>query len=416
MKIAIIGSGISGLTSAYLLYKKHDITLFESNNYIGGHTNTITVNDENNNELNVDTGFIVYNNDTYPNFVKILNKLKVETQPSTMSFSLSCQRSGMEYGTGNLKALFGNKSNIISFQFYKLLFGIFTYFKKAKTFLKDNNDFSYTVLDFIKSAKINNYTYEKFILPMASAIWSTNFDEIEQMPAKYLFEFYKNHDLLSINPSKKWRVIKGGSKQYISKLIKPFDERIRINSKVHSIKRDKNTIYLKTDHNEKEEFNAVILACHSDQALKILEDSTNQEKEILANIPYQLNQAILHTDTSVLPKNKKMWSSWNSYIPKEQNSNVSLTYNMNILQSIKSKNTFCVSINMENNINPSKIIKKINYSHPTFNKKSVFAQSQKNKISGIKNTYFAGAYWRYGFHEDGVLSALDVCKNFGVEI
>ncbi len=416
MKIAIIGSGISGLTSAYLLHKKHDITLFESNNYIGGHTNTITVNDENNNQLNVDTGFIVYNNDTYPNFVKILNKLKVETQPSTMSFSLSCERSGMEYGTGNLKALFGNKSNIISFKFYKLLFGIFTYFKKAKTFLKHNNDFSYTVHDFIKSAKINNYTYEKFILPMASAIWSTNFDEIEQMPAKYLFEFYKNHDLLSINPSKKWRVIKGGSKQYVSKLIKPFDNRIRINSKVHSIKRDKNTIYLKTDHNEKEEFNAVILACHSDQALKILEDSTNQEKEILANIPYQLNQAILHTDTSVLPKNKKMWSSWNSYIPKEQNSNVSLTYNMNILQSIKSKNTFCVSINMENNINPSKIIKKINYSHPTFNKKSVFAQSQKNKISGIKNTYFAGAYWRYGFHEDGVLSALDVCKNFGVEI
>tara|TARA_B000000609_G_C24172708_1_gene351503 strand:+ start:50 stop:1300 length:1251 start_codon:yes stop_codon:yes gene_type:complete len=416
MKIAIIGSGISGLTSAYLLHKKHDITLFESNNYIGGHTNTITVNDENNNQLNVDTGFIVYNNDTYPNFVKILNKLKVETQPSTMSFSLSCERSGMEYGTGNLKALFGNKSNIISFQFYKLLFGIFTYFKKAKTFLKHNNDFSYTVHDFIKSAKINNYTYEKFILPMASAIWSTNFDEIEQMPAKYLFEFYKNHDLLSINPSKKWRVIKGGSKQYVSKLIKPFYNRIRINSKVHSIKRDKNTIYLKTDHNEKEEFNAVILACHSDQALKILEDSTNQEKEILANIPYQLNQAILHTDTSVLPKNKKMWSSWNSYIPKEQNSNVSLTYNMNILQSIKSKNTFCVSINMENNINPSKIIKKINYSHPTFNKKSVFAQSQKNKISGIKNTYFAGAYWRYGFHEDGVLSALDVCKNFGVEI
>ena len=416
MKIAIIGSGISGLTSAYLLHKKHDITLFESNNYIGGHTNTITVNDENNNQLNVDTGFIVYNNDTYPNFVKILNKLKVETQPSTMSFSLSCERSGMEYGTGNLKALFGNKSNIISFQFYKLLFGIFTYFKKAKIFLKHNNDFSYTVLDFIKSAKINNYTYEKFILPMASAIWSTNFDEIEQMPAKYLFEFYKNHDLLSINPSKKWRVIKGGSKQYVSKLIKPFDNRIRINSKVHSIKRAKNTIYLKTNHNEKEEFNAVILACHSDQALKILEDSTNQEKEILANIPYQLNQAILHTDTSVLPKNKKMWSSWNSYIPKEQNSNVSLTYNMNILQSIKSKNTFCVSINMENNINPSKIIKKINYSHPTFNKKSVFAQSQKNKISGIKNTYFAGAYWRYGFHEDGVLSALDVCKNFGVEI
>ncbi len=416
MKIAIIGSGISGLTSAYLLHKKHDITLFESNNYIGGHTNTITVNDENNNQLNVDTGFIVYNNDTYPNFVKILNKLKVETQPSTMSFSLSCERSGMEYGTGNLKALFGNKSNIISFRFYKLLFGIFTYFKKAKTFLKHNNDFSYTVHDFIKSAKINNYTYEKFILPMASAIWSTNFDEIEQMPAKYLFEFYKNHDLLSINPSKKWRVIKGGSKQYVSKLIKPFDNRIRINSKVHSIKRDKNTIYLKTDHNEKEEFNAVILACHSDQALKILEDSTNQEKEILANIPYQLNQAILHTDTSVLPKNKKMWSSWNSYIPKDQNLNVSLTYNMNILQSIKSKNTFCVSINMENNINPSKIIKKINYSHPTFNKKSVFAQSQKNKISGIKNTYFAGAYWRYGFHEDGVLSALDVCKNFGVEI
>ena len=416
MKIAIIGSGISGLTSAYLLHKKHDITLFESNNYIGGHTNTITVNDENNNQLNLDTGFIVYNNDTYPNFVKILNKLKVETQPSTMSFSLSCERSGMEYGTGNLKALFGNKSNIISFQFYKLLFGIFTYFKKAKTFLKHNNDFSYTVHDFIKSAKINNYTYEKFILPMASAIWSTNFDEIEQMPAKYLFEFYKNHDLLSINPSKKWRVIKGGSKQYVSKLIKPFENRIRINSKVHSIKRDKNTIYLKSDHNEKEEFNAVILACHSDQALKILEDSTNQEKEILANIPYQLNQAILHTDTSVLPKNKKMWSSWNSYIPKEQNSNVSLTYNMNILQSIKSKNTFCVSINMENNINPSKIIKKINYSHPTFNKKSVFAQSQKNRISGIKNTYFAGAYWRYGFHEDGVLSALDVCKNFGVEI
>tara|TARA_A100001011_G_scaffold400888_1_gene520757 strand:+ start:62671 stop:63918 length:1248 start_codon:yes stop_codon:yes gene_type:complete len=415
MKIAIIGSGISGLTCAYLLYKKHNITIYESNNYVGGHTNTISINDDNK-DYNIDTGFIVYNNDTYPNFVKILNKLKVETQPSTMSFSLTCQQSGLEYGTGSLSSLFGNKSNIINLKFYKLLFGIITYFKNAKIFLNDNNNFSYTVLDFIKESKTNIFTYEKFILPMASAIWSTNFNEIEQMPAKYLFEFYKNHDLLSINPTKKWRVIKGGSKQYVSKLTKPFYDKIRLNTNVLSIQRKNDAVFIKTDSNEQEKFDSVIIACHSDQALKILKDLTSEEKKILSNIPYQSNQAILHTDISVLPKNKKMWSSWNSFIPKEEESKVSLTYNMNILQSLKSEKTFCVSINMEKYINPSKVIKKINYSHPTFNKMSVEAQSKKNKISGKNNTYFAGAYWRYGFHEDGVMSALEVCKNFGVKI
>jgi len=415
MNIAIIGSGISGLTCGYLLNKEHNITIFESNNYIGGHTNTISLDFENKN-FNIDTGFIVYNNDTYPTFVKILNQLNVETQPSTMSFSLTCKRTGLEYSTKNLSSLFGQKKNLLNPKFYSMLFGIADYFKKAKNFLELNDSFSETVFDFVQKEKIDPIVYEKFILPMASAIWSTNPQNTKYMPAKYLFEFYRNHDLLSINPSKKWRVIKGGSKEYVLKLTKFFIKKIRLNNEVKLIKRKNNAIFISTNSTENEKFDSVIIACHSDQALKLLADPSNNEKKILSNISYQSNQVILHTDSSVLPKNKKMWSSWNSFIPSDNESEVSLTYNMNILQSIKAKKTFCVSMNMEDNIDSSKIIKKINYSHPAFNENTVNAQINKHQISGLNNTYYAGAYWRYGFHEDGVLSALDVCKNFGVSI
>jgi predicted NAD/FAD-binding protein len=412
LKIAVIGSGISGLTSAFLLSKKHEVFLYEKNDYIGGHTHTHEIN-ENDKKINVDSGFIVYNENTYPNFMKLLDILKIESQHTTMGFSVKSFSNDFEYAGNSIHSIFAQKSNIFRPSFLKMIYQILRFNKISKNEY-NNIDENITLNDYLLKFSFSEKFVNHYIIPMGAAIWSTSPKKMLNMPAKFFIRFFQNHGLLKVINRPQWWVIKNGSKQYVKKIIKPFENNIVLNCKINSISRSNEKVTIKFDKSEKI-FDAVVIATHSDQALELLSDSTDAENQILGSIKYQKNSALIHTDKSILPKRKIAWSSWNYLLNESSDNLVTLTYNMNILQTLKSKKVYCVTLNNTTSIDESKIIKKIIYHHPLFDLESVKAQNQKNKICGSNNTYFCGAYWGYGFHEDGVNSALDVCKKFGIE-
>lgn len=412
LNIAVIGSGISGLTTAHLLSRKHNITLFEKNDYIGGHTHTHSIKEEGT-IYNVDSGFIVYNENTYPNFIKLLDSLNVKRQHSSMGFSVKSYNKDFEYSGNSLSAVFSKKSNLFNPYFLNMLRSIIRFNKNSVKDLETMNE-STLLIDYLKSKNYSDYFINYYIIPMAASIWSTSPNFILEMPAIFFIRFFDNHGLLKITNRPQWWVIKNGSKQYVKKILDDFNGTIHLNTTINELKRESNKVYIKIN-NDTKIFDAVVLATHSDQSLSIIKDLSDNEKNVLGKIKYQKNTALIHTDTSILPKRKKAWSSWNYLLDKNDNK-VILTYNMNILQSLKSKKTYCVTLNNTDMINENKIIKKITYHHPLFTKESVYAQSQKNLICGVNNTYFCGAYWGNGFHEDGVNSALDVCKKFGIDL
>ncbi len=413
LKIAVIGSGISGLTSAFLLSKKYEVSLYEKNNYIGGHTHTHEIY-ENDKKINVDSGFIVYNENTYPNFMKLLNILKIESQHTKMGFSVKSDYEDFEYAGNSVNSIFAQKSNILRPNFLKMIYQILRFNKVSKNEF-NNIDENVTLNDFLIKFSFSEKFINHYIIPMGAAIWSTSPQKMLNIPAKFFIRFFNNHGLLEVTNRPQWWVIKNGSFQYVKKIIKPFEKNIFLNCKVNSIIRKNNQVKIKFDKGEKI-FDHVIIATHSDQALNLLSDPTDDENKILGAIKYQKNIALIHTDQSILPRRKIAWSSWNYLLNESQDDFVTLTYNMNILQTLKSKKVYCVTINNTTSIDDRKIIKKIKYHHPLFDILSVKAQQQKNKICGQNNTYFCGAYWGYGFHEDGVNSALDVCKKFGIEL
>jgi len=412
MKIAIIGSGISGLTAGYLLNRNHDISIYEANDYIGGHTHTHHIELDNNNYA-VDTGFIVYNERTYPNFIKLLDQLGVERQLSTMGFSVKSLNEDYEYSGESLNTLFAKRSNIFRVGFLRMLYEMYKFGKEADA-SGAGLDSSITLGQYLKSKNYSDEFIHYFITPMGAAIWSTPANKVLDMPAYFFIKFFYNHGMLEIVNRPKWWVIKNGSSQYIKKIIKGFENKIHLSSRIVKVSRSKEgvEIFLSND-NERLKFDAVIFATHSDQALKLLDRPTELESEILQAFPYQKNDVMLHTDSSVLPTRKLAWASWNYQLDRDPSAPVVLTYNMNILQSIKAKETFCVTLNDFNSVDQNKVIKKITYHHPLFTVDSIKAQKRKHEISGINNTYYCGAYWRNGFHEDGVVSALDVCEQFG---
>tara|TARA_X000000368_G_scaffold85053_1_gene64427 strand:- start:1681 stop:2940 length:1260 start_codon:yes stop_codon:yes gene_type:complete len=412
LKIAIIGSGISGLTSAYILNKKYDVSIYEKNDYLGGHTHTHKIA-ENSKTFNIDSGFIVYNENTYPNFIKLLDLLKVERQHSTMGFSVKKSYKDFEYSGNSIWSIFAKKSNLFNPYFLNMLTSVLRFNRTSINDL-NNIDPSTSLIDYLKSKKFSNYFIKYYVVPMAAAIWSTSPKMILKMPALFFIKFFNNHGLLQIKNRPQWWVIKNGSKQYVKKIIEQFNGTIHLNTPVKKVIRNKNHVIIETK-SKSEVFDAVIFATHSDQSLKLINDISNNEKNILSKIKYQKNTALIHTDTSVLPKRKHAWSSWN-YLLNKDNNTVTLTYNMNILQSLNTSKTYCVTINDCDLINKDKIIKKIDYEHPLFTKDTIEAQYNKNLINGVNNTYFCGAYWGNGFHEDGVNSALDVCKKFGMEL
>lgn len=415
MKIAIIGSGISGLTSAYLLNRKHDITVFEANDYIGGHTHThnIKIKDK---EYAVDTGFIVYNERTYPNFIKLLDTLGVERQLSTMGFSVKSASEDYEYAGESLNSLFAKRSNIFRLGFLRMLYEMYRFGKKSDS-TGLGLDVSITLGTYLRSENYSNEFINYFIIPMGAAIWSTPANKVLDMPAYFFIKFFYNHGMLEIINRPKWWVIKDGSSAYIKKIIKGFESKINLSSPIRTVSRLDNGIEIETANSKKPLiFDAVVFATHSDQALGMLKDPTEKEKDILSSIPYQKNEVLLHTDSSVLPKRKLAWASWNYQLDSNPESPVVLTYNMNILQSLDCDETFCVTLNDHQSVDKSKVLKKITYHHPLFTVKGIEAQKRKLEISGVNNTYYCGAYWHNGFHEDGVASAIEVCKHFGEQI
>ena len=413
MKIAIIGSGISGLTCAYMLNRKHDITLFEKNDYIGGHTHTHEI-EHNGIKWNVDSGFIVYNERTYPNFINILDKLGVERQLTRMGFSVKSEKNDLEYAGHSLNGLFAQRSNLVRPSFIRMLRSMWRFNSEARADLTEL-DSDTTLGEYLK---LNDYPEEfiqHFIIPIGAAIWSTVPRQMMNMPAIFFIRFFDNHGLLQIVDRPNWWVITGGSKRYVEKMVNGFENKIRVSSPVKNVKREDGSITVQFGAKslDSENFDSVIFATHSNQSLAMLDAPTKEEIEILSAIKYQKNDALLHYDESILPKRKNAWSSWNYLLDEDQSKAVALTYNMNILQSLNSDRTFCVSLNSGNLVDESKVIKELSYDHPLFTTSSINAQSRKHEISGKHNTYYCGAYWRNGFHEDGVMSALDVCKDFG---
>lgn len=414
--IAIIGSGISGLTCAYLLNKKNQITVFEANDYIGGHTATkdVVVNGK---EYAIDTGFIVYNDWTYPNFIKLMTQLNVVTQATEMSFSVNNLSQNIEYNGNTINSLFAQRRNILRPRFYRIVKDILRFNKLCKTdAVLQQEHGKQTLYEFLQSNKFSEDFNNNYILPMCAAIWSATLEDIKAFPFSFFLRFFNNHGLLNITDRPQWHTIVGGSREYIEPLTHKFGDRIRLNSPVTSVVRQDNKYIVNVQGAEGELFDDVIFACHSDQALSLLAEPSALHQDILGDISYLENEVVLHTDTTVLPKRRLAWASWNYLIKGyegEQQAPIVLTYNMNILQRLSSETTFCVTLNNSADIDTDKILGLYHYAHPQFNTKSIAAQHRRFEISGKDGLHFCGAYWYNGFHEDGVTSALDVCRHFG---
>ena len=420
MKIAIIGSGISGLTAAYLLNKEHDICLYEADDRLGGHTatKTVIVNDV---SYAIDTGFIVFNDWTYPNFIKLLNELGVESQPATMGFSVFDPDSGFEYAGTNLSTLFAQKRNFFSLNHWRMLKDIVRFNKEALSDLDAGNLApNETLSGYLQRKKYSAAFISRYLIPMGSAIWSTTQSATLDFPLEFFIRFFKNHGLLNVVNRPQWRVIKGGSKNYIEPLTASFKHKIKTNHAVEKITRRElanGRIGISVKSNGvTEEYDQVVLACHSDHALDLLADPTQDELRVLQAIKYQRNSVVLHTDSRLLPRKKSTRSSWNYLLKQSDPQSLPvLTYSMNILQSIKSEIDFCVTLNATNQIDPKKILGQYEYSHPLFTQQAIQAQQEWHTINGCNNTWFCGAYWFNGFHEDGVNSARRVAKALGVQ-
>jgi predicted NAD/FAD-binding protein len=412
MKIAIVGGGISGLATAYLLSDEHEVTLFEANAYLGGHTHTVDV-PRADKTWAVDTGFIVFNERTYPNFIKLLHKLGVPSQLSNMSFAVSDKRSGLEYRATDLNTLFAQRRNIVNLAFWRMLKDIFRFRKETRP-LYGNRDRSQSLGDYLASHGYSRLFIDEFIVPMGSAIWSADPRQFLQFPVTAFATFFTNHGILDVTDQPKWRVVSGGSREYVKPLSASFRERVRLATPVARVKRFADRVEITPRSGPPESFDQAVLACHSDQALALLADPSPAEQSLLGAIPYQRNQTVLHTDSALLPSLPRARASWNCLITKEQG--ICLTYWMNLLQTLDTTEPFCVTLNSPEAIRPEAVIRQLVYEHPVYSAAAFDAQGRRDEISGVNRTWYCGAYWGWGFHEDGLNSALAVCARFGKEL
>lgn len=412
MKIAIIGSGIAGLTSAYLLNRNHAITVFEASDWIGGHTHTVDVKVDGQSYA-VDTGFIVFNDWTYPNFIRLLSQLGVGFKATEMSFSVSDPISGVEYNGHNLNSLFAQRRNLLSPKFWGMVRDILRFNREALNDLNQQRIASdMTLGDYLKANGYSERFIQHYIVPMGAAIWSMSLNDMLGFPLQFFVRFFKNHGLLSVSDRPQWCVIEGGSSSYVAPLTESFKQHIRLNCAVTRVERDGDGVTVHSAAGS-ERFDKVVFACHSDQALALLAAPTPTEQAILGALPYADNDVVLHTDTRLLPKRPLAWASWNYRLGGPVDQPAAVTYDMNILQGIQSDTTFCVSLNQTAAIDPSKILARYTYAHPQYSLAGMAAQARWEELLGGNHSYFCGAYWANGFHEDGVVSALRVAREFG---
>ncbi len=415
MHIAIVGTGVAAMTAAFLLHREHELTVFEQADYVGGHTNTRDVT-LNNTTYPVDTGFIVFNDWTYPNFIKLLNKLGIQSRASTMSFSVACDQTGLEYNGGSIPGLFAQKRNLVNLRFLGMLRDVLKFNKLARRFAEQGDD-RMMMADFAREHGLGEMFYDKYLIPIAASIWSADPGTVAQFPMRFMAEFFRNHGMLNLWNRPQWRTIVGGSRTYMTELTRPFAHRIRLSDAVLAVRRYDSHVELDTVSQSQQRFDHVVLGCHSDQALTLLgQGATSEERQALSSIPYQKNFALLHTDERVLPRRRSCWAAWNYRVPQDNARPIVLTYNMNILQGLDAPKTLCVTLNDEAAIDPESILARIPYEHPVFMPERKQAHDLFDRINHHHRTSFCGAYWRYGFHEDGVVSALRAVKPFGVSL
>ncbi|WP_301584897.1 NAD(P)/FAD-dependent oxidoreductase [Halomonas alkaliantarctica] len=415
-RIAIIGSGISGMAAGWYLSSQHEVTLFEADERLGGHTATMEV-EVGGNTYAIDTGFIVFNDWTYPHFQRLLETLGVPSQATEMSFSVHETDVDFEYNGHTLGSLFAQRRNLLSPAFYRLLRDILRFNKQATADLESQrlaNDM--TLGEYLDQNGYGDAFQRRYLLPMGAAIWSASIGDLRAFPLTFFVRFFRNHGLLSVNHRPQWYTLIGGSKRYIPSMTAPYAARIHLNTPVTQITRSDTGVMITTAQGT-QRFDQVVLACHADQALAMLGDPTPAEQDILAAMPYQDNEVVLHTDTTLLPRRKRAWASWNYRLDgRGSEERVSVTYDMNILQRLTSDTTFCVTLNDSDSIDPAKVLGRYTYAHPQFTLAGQAAQARHSEISSAaRRTHFCGAYWRNGFHEDGVWSALRVAQALGCD-
>lgn len=410
-KLAIIGTGIAGMGCAHFLKKKYDITLFEQNDYIGGHTNTIAV-DEDGKDVFMDTGFMVFNFETYPNLVKLFHEINAPIKKTEMSFSVQYRPTGLEYCGSGINGLFAQRKNIFNINYIKMLMEISRFNKVSLEVIDKVAYENHSLKEFIKEFNFSEEMLWKYLVPMSSAVWSTPMDKMLDFPALTLIRFFKNHGFLGLNTQHQWYTLENGSESYKKILIEPFKDKIQTNNAVVKVSNSLGKVLLTLKNGETFEFDKVIFACHADQALKILDDPSADEKRLLSPFNYQKNTATVHTDESVMPKNKKTWSSWNYRIEEINGELLPTTiYWMNNLQGVSKKKNYFVSINaFPNSITKDKLIKEIEYEHPLFDLAAIQAQKELSLLNEKGPHYFCGSYFKYGFHEDAFKSAVDLCQ------
>ncbi|ALZ10842.1 FAD-dependent oxidoreductase [Pseudomonas aeruginosa] len=415
MRIAIIGSGISGLTCAYLLARQHELTVFEAADWIGGHTHTVDI-DWQGRRYAVDTGFIVFNDWTYPRFIQLMEHLGVASRPTQMSFSVHDPASGLEYNGHDLNTLFAQRRNLLSPGFWGMLRDILRFNRTALEDLAEQRiPASLTLGDYLRAEGYGARFIDHYIVPMGAAIWSMSPERMLDFPLQFFVRFFANHGLLSVSERPQWRVVEGGSRSYVAPLSASFRQSIRLSCPVQRVKRDGQGVEILSAAGC-ERFDKVVFACHSDQVLGLLDSPTPQERDVLGALTYASNEVVLHTDTRLLPRRRLAWASWNYRLGGPTQAPAALTYDMNILQGIEAPVTFCVSLNQSEQIDPTQVLARFDYAHPQFSLAGVAAQARRAELQGHHHSYFCGAYWGNGFHEDGVVSALEVADHFGEQL
>lgn len=412
VRIAIIGGGISGLTAAYLLSRRHEVCLFEASSNPGGHTYTVEVEEEGR-SLAIDMGFIVFNRRTYPHFVRLLRELQVDSQPSEMSFSVRCDATGFEYNGGDLNQLFAQRRNVLSPSFYRMLLGILRFHRLAPSLLQA--DPAWTLGEFVAQHRFPKPFVERYLMPMVAAIWSTDPGRLLEYPARTLAAFLTNHGMLTVNDRPQWLAVAGSSRSYVRAMSAVLGDRQRLGMPICSVERFEDRVEIKPLEGDVESFDQVVMATHSDQSLALLADRSEAEQQVLSAIPYQDNEAVLHTDARFLPRRRRAWASWNYHQNTASQGGVQLTYYMNRLQRLDSTQHYCVTLNRGSEIDPSKILHRETFAHPLYTAAGIAAQDRWSEISGPRRTHFCGAYWGFGFHEDGVVSARRVAQHLGVD-